>query len=837
MLKRSLSLLLALVIAAAVFAALPASAAEATEDVGVGAPNIQADTYEGNIISGDIPTEATQAPGDEPHTEEATEPEIIEDYPVITYMENTENGVLIRWDAYDGADFYRIYYKNENGGWVRLASKYLREYVDTSAVDGEERVYTVRALNENEDFVSDFNRVGWAQKYYAPPVIDAIETLYKTEDGRSAFDGVRLTWRAVDGVMYRVYRRNGSSSWERLAQVGPGMSEYTDPTALPGVSYRYTLRMIDEDENFISDYLYGRTVIYTEAPAIKSIQNTDRGAEITWNTVEGADFYRVYYKNENGGWTRLASKYKPEYTDTSVKGGETRVYTLRALDEDENFVSDFNRDGWSNTYVEAPVITSLESVGNGVEIRWDKCAGAEMYRVYYYGSRGWTAMANVTDNAYVDEDVASGYTYTYTVRCISPDLSRFTSDYNPGKKVRYVATPQITSFENNDSGVKIKWTKSSGADFYRVYYKVSGGWSRLTSTYSTEYVDTSVKNGETRVYTVRCLDDDEDFVSDYNREGWSNTYFEAPAITSVKVSGGRNVVSWEAPDGVAAYRLYRKSPGGSWSRLFDSITDSSYTDVTSEQGMIYAYTLRCLDSDGNLISGYIDRARFYKDGAPLNGNYYENGTYGFKDGYIMTGLNRVSGKLRYYNSDGRMYRDTVVGSSSEGYYYTDADGVCCESEEMRLAAEFIAKYCKGNTLKEKMKYGFLYMAKNYPYERVYNDTPSDESDVSPFAVELFKLHKGTCYRYAAAYACVAKIAGYRSRFCFGQSGALVHGWTEVYVNGSWLICDVDAQLPGYGYADYAPYMMKEHMWPLAKYWHSELVIKNGKAVWEKKINY
>ena len=249
--------------------------------------------------------------------------------------------------------------------------------------------------------------------------------------------------------------------------------------------------------------------------------------------------------------------------------------------------------------------------------------------------------------------------------------------------------------------------------------------------------------------------------------------------------------------------------------MFDATTDTSYTDTTAKSGVIYAYTLRLLDDEGNTVSDYIANVRHYRNGVKLNGNISYDGTYGFKDGYQLKGLNRVNGLLRYYNSEGRMYRDTIQNTSS-GYYYIDDDGICIESKEIRLAAEYMAKYCKGDTLQEKMKSGFLYMAKNYPYVRVYNDTPGDEDDVPPFAIELFEYKAGTCYRYAAGFACLARIAGYRSRFCFGYSGTLSHGWTEVYVGGRWLNCDPDAQLPGYGFPDYYPYMTEYHIWNVDK---------------------
>lgn len=752
-----------------------------------------------------------------------------DNYPQISGFENTETGVRITWDAFEDNTVYRVYRKNRSGGWNRLTQVNSTSCTVAQASESYE-IYTIRCVDENGDFTSDFNSEGWGHTYYEPPVISSIE---------NKVNGVELRWKRADGAEdYRVYRKTSGSSWTRLTQTSD--SSYIDTTAISGTEYAYTLRMITADgESFMSDCNGGKKITFVAAPVISSIENVENGARIKWNKVNGADFYRIYYRNSSGGWNRLASKYLTEYVDTSVKNRETRVYTVRCLNEDEDFVSDFNREGWSNRYYSAPVIRSLECETDGITIKWNRAEGAEDYRVYRKtGSSSWSRLTQTNASSYTDKTVVSGNKYVYTLRMITADSERFMSDNNSGKSVIFVDAPVITSIENTEDGAKIKWNNVDGADFYRIYYKnEAGGWNRLASKYKTEYTDTSVKNSETRVYTVRCLDEDENFVSGFYSEGWSNTYYAAPEIKSVTVSGSKNVISWDAADGAAAYRLYRKELGGSWSRLFDEVYSTSYTDLTGEKDKIYAYTLRYLDADGNLISDYRNHVKYYKNGSPVNGTVYENGTYGFKDGYPLTGYNRVDGLLRYYNSNGRMYRDTIVGDNSTGYYYIDKDGICIESREIRLAAEFIAKYCKGNNLQEKMKYAFLYMAKNYPYVRVYNDNPSSEKDIQPFAIELFEDKQGTCYRYAAAYACITKIAGYRSRFCYGMSGTLYHGWTEVNVDGKWLHCDVDAQLPGYGYPDYFPYMTSSHVWALDKFWYSELTFKDGKAVWNKKVNF
>lgn len=741
-------------------------------------------------------------------------------YPHITSFENTEKGAKIKWSAFNGADYYRVYYKNANGDWIRLTSTSKREYVDTSVKGGETRVYTVRALNNKDDFVSDFSRKGRSNLFIAAPTV----SLNNDEDG------VMIKWNACKGAeRFRIYYY-GKDGWKKMAETDK--SSFLDTDVRSGNSYTYTVRCITADgSDFTSDYKAGKKIRYVAAPRITSFENTEKGVKFKWNACKGADFYRIYYKKD-GGWTRLASKYQTEYTDTSVKPGEKRVYTIRCLNEKEDFVSDYVGKGFENTYIEAPTVT-LSNHEDGVLIKWNACKGAERYRIYYYGKDGWKNMAETTKSSFVDTDVRSGNSYTYTVRCISADGKSFTSDYQAGKKIRYVAAPRITSFENLGNGVKLKWNASKGADFYRIYYKnkQSDGWTRLASKYLTEYVDTSVKDGATRIYTIRCLNENEDFVSDYVGNGFTNTYYAPPAISEVTAQEDGWQVEWEDRDGVDAYRLYRKTLGGSWSRLFDAVPESSYLDTEVEEGKIYSYTLRYLDDEGELISDYTGNVKYYQDGEPVDGKIkYNDKTYFFDKGYLRSGLQRIDGKLYYYNENGSISKDTIVKSGSD-YYYADKNGVCCESEEIRLAAEFMAKNCKGDTLKEKMKYGFMYLADNFPYQRYY-DPPKSASDMPRMATTCFKNRNANCYRYAAAFCCLASIAGYRARVGIGTTGGLPHGWTEVYVDGKWLICDPDANIPQYHMADYAAYMMKNHFWQLSKSFSAELTIENGKAVWK-----
>ena len=178
-----------------------------------------------------------------------------------------------------------------------------------------------------------------------------------------------------------------------------------------------------------------------------------------------------------------------------------------------------------------PKITKAESVDGGVKISWGKSNGAEKYRVYYKGSKGWTRMVDTTSTSYIDKDVSSGKNYTYTVRCINSSATKFTSGYDSkGKSVKYISAPKITKAESVDGGVKISWNKSNGAEQYRVYYKGSKGWTRMVDTTSTSYIDKDVSSGKNYTYTVRCINSSATkFTSGYDSKGKSVKYISSPA--------------------------------------------------------------------------------------------------------------------------------------------------------------------------------------------------------------------------------------------------------------------------------------------------------------------
>ena len=363
----------------------------------------------------------------------------------------------------------------------------------------------------------------------------------------------------------------------------------------------------------VSSMVVGAVSSNLATPKITKAESVDGGVKISWGKSNGAEKYRVYYKGSKG-WTRMVDTTSTSYIDKDVSSGKNYTYTVRCINSSATkFTSGYDSKGKSVKYISAPKISKTENVNGGVKISWGKSNGAEKYRVYYKGSKGWTRMVDTTSTSYIDKDVSSGKNYTYTVRCINSSATKFTSGYDSkGKSVKYISSPKITKAESVDGGVKISWNKSNGAEKYRVYYKGSKGWTRMVDTTSTSYIDKDVSSGKNYTYTVRCINSSATkFTSGYDSKGKSVKYISSPKITKAESVDGGVKISWNKSNGAEKYRVYYKGSKG-WTRMVDT-TSTSYIDKDVSSGKNYTYTVRCINSSATkFTSGYDSKGKSVK---------------------------------------------------------------------------------------------------------------------------------------------------------------------------------------------------------------------------------
>ena len=270
-----------------------------------------------------------------------------------------------------------------------------------------------------------------------------------------------------------------------------------------------------------------KVTVNLPTPQITGLANTTGGIKISWNKVDGAYGYRLYYKPASGGWKRFKDTTATSFTDSGVSPNRTETYTIRCIDKNGKTVSGFYSKGWSKKYTPvAPTVSKLENTTGGIKLSWNKIAGVYGYRLYYKtSSGGWKRFKDTTATSFTDSGVSPNRTETYTIRCIDKNGKTVSGFNSKGWSKKYTpVAPTITRLSNTSKGVSVTWNKIAGVYGYRLYRKYDrGSWTKVKDTTSTSFTDSGAKKGKKVTYTVRCIDRKGKTVSGFNSKGWSIT--------------------------------------------------------------------------------------------------------------------------------------------------------------------------------------------------------------------------------------------------------------------------------------------------------------------------
>lgn len=198
-----------------------------------------------------------------------------------------------------------------------------------------------------------------------------------------------------------------------------------------------------------------------------------------------------------------------------------------------------------------------------------------------------------------------------------------------------------------------------------------------------------------------------------------------------------------------------------------------------------------------------------------------------------TGWEKFEGKSYYFYEENKK-SVLAVNRIVEDKYYVDITGVKVNDKVIDLAIKYVNEHSSPKDTNEKrLKDCYEYLYKNYKYKTMFG-TPA-VSDMEGCAEHMFTYHNGNCYRYSATFAYIARVLGFDSRVVIGKVrgvyGDMVpHSFTEVFVDGKWLICDA-SQNTAYGSFNW--YLCTAENYPkrFERRTVATLNAKDGKVYW------
>lgn len=352
--------------------------------------------------------------------------------PVLKSIANNVGGLRVNWYGVIGARYYYVYRKavgEASWKYLKCVSGNVQTYLDTTATNGKDYIYTVRAYDGKG--TSGFDANGLKLRYVEAPV-------FKVFNNTST---IALSWNKVENAdYYNVYRKIGSGSWVLLKTLGSNSTYFRDDTAKRGETYTYTIRAIN-DGVYSCFYPQGKTLKSIDAPMNLKLENRVSGVMLNWNKCVGADGYYVYRKTASGSWLRIATvngNSNVSYLDTAAKSGQNYTYTVKAFSGASH--STYILNGLSIKFLATPKISSVNSTSSGVSLKYNTVNGSQGYYIYRKTVGGtWARVGTVKNgntSAYVDKTAQKGASYIYTVRAYNG--STLSSFYSNGNTVKVV---------------------------------------------------------------------------------------------------------------------------------------------------------------------------------------------------------------------------------------------------------------------------------------------------------------------------------------------------------------------------------------------------------------
>lgn len=255
-------------------------------------------------------------------------------------------------------------------------------------------------------------------------------------------DTVRLKWDAVKGADgYRVYRVKSNGKYKLIADTTDTFC--TEGGRLPGKTYCYNVRAYTvKDGKKVYSSFGGEIFARTAPEKVENLRVTDitsKSFRLSWNAVDGADYYALYKYNEATGAYDRVNSFKKTSVKIKKPSGTVTGYKVAAVlrHGSKKLYGELSDAQKGITTPAKPSFTATVS-GNKAVLEWGKIAGATGYVIYKNTEDGYKKIKVVSGkkSKYTIKKLKSGEAYTYKIRAsMKVDGTVYYSKYSSPVKI------------------------------------------------------------------------------------------------------------------------------------------------------------------------------------------------------------------------------------------------------------------------------------------------------------------------------------------------------------------------------------------------------------------
>ena len=286
--------------------------------------------------------------------------------------------------------------------------------------------------------------------------------------------------------------------------------------------------------NSVFDVRKTPDILYCAQPCGFNVTNGFKGISFSWNSVRGAEGYRIYYCPKGGSWKKLKDVKGTSYTWTGAKMNQRYSFSVGCIDSSGKS-SSYSSYSKAITYRLSPEFSSIVGDKGKITVKWNKIDGIKKYRVYYCPKGGtWKRLTETSDNSAVLNNPTEGKRYYFTVRNV--DQNGNLMEALPAVSYLYTKAPKIDTSKNYLGYMRFTWTAVKGASSYVAYLRKEGGnWQRYGIYRQNAAKIFNLEDNCKYYFTVRAVTDDGKFIMSPSSNCKSFTYhFEGETKGSFK---------------------------------------------------------------------------------------------------------------------------------------------------------------------------------------------------------------------------------------------------------------------------------------------------------------
>ncbi|HEY3296211.1 MAG TPA: hypothetical protein VGL38_12340 [bacterium] len=398
------------------------------------------------------------------------------------------NGVIVSWGDVANETLYKVF-RNDVGQIGGDLPAGTTSYTDNSAVPGTPYTYSVQACNGACCGLASSQVPG--QRAVTPAQVPSVYA-------NGNCNAVVVTWPDVaNETLYRIFR-NGSPLGSDLPA---GTTSYSDNTAVPGMSYQYTVQACNGVCcGSVSSQAPGTRLTWPPQVSIlpPAPPNCD-SVQICWHDAPNETGYRLY---------------RDDFPVGTTGANDTCLSDVPPIGINHYWVIPFNPcgDGQPSPVVPATFfgppnqvsgVVASDTLCSGINVSWENVATELGYRVY----RNLTVVATVGSDTTHWTDTPAVGTYSYAVQAFNACGDAVMSAADFGTRLSAATPPSNCQASDTSCGfVYVAWQDNSdNENFFKIYRNDSlAGTVQANRTWFYDYPDTGTHVYRVCAWTSAC---------------------------------------------------------------------------------------------------------------------------------------------------------------------------------------------------------------------------------------------------------------------------------------------------------------------------------------------